>query len=273
IISRVKDISAHNLHLRLENRRGRDEISELTGTFNNMLDRLQASFETQNNFVSNASHELRTPLTTIIGEADLALSRPRSNEEYRESMLVIIREAEKLHSLTTHLLTLAQSGFDGRKQDWESLRIDELLWESMQAVENIEPASRHQWELESLPDNEADMNVIGNRHLLKQAFSNVLLNACKYSDYQKVQIALKPDASSIHLVVTDHGIGIPDAEQRYIFEPFYRASNTSRYEGHGVGLPLTRTIIRLHGGNIRVQSREGRGTTVYVTLPVSRVLA
>ncbi|HSC36308.1 MAG TPA: ATP-binding protein, partial [Chitinophagaceae bacterium] len=241
ITARVKDISSHNLHLRLESKKGKDEISELAGTFNNMLDRLEAAFETQNNFVSNASHELRTPLTTIIGEADLSLSRPRSNEEYRQSMQVIMQEAEKLQVLTTHLLTLAQSGFDGRKQDWELLRIDELLWEARQAVEEVAPSSRLQWRLESLPDNEADLNVQGNRQLLKLALSNILLNACKYSDNKKVLIELKPAASSILLRVTDEGIGIPAAEQRYIFEPFFRASNTKRYEGHGVGLPLTLT--------------------------------
>jgi signal transduction histidine kinase len=266
-MAQVRDISAHNLHLRLEAKKGRDEISELSNTFNNMLDRLQASFETQNNFVSNASHELRTPLTAIIGEAELALSRSRSDEEYRQSLQVITREAEKLRLLTGHLLTLAQTGFDGRKQSWEILRADELLWDTKHAVEEIEPGSRLQLQLDNLPEDERALCIMGNIYLLRQAISNILLNACKYSDHREVLAALKVSAGHVHILVTDKGIGIPAAEMRYIFDPFFRASNTLRYEGHGVGLPLARTIIRLHGGTIDIQSKEGAGTTVQVTIP------
>ncbi|HUP13293.1 MAG TPA: HAMP domain-containing protein, partial [Niastella sp.] len=95
LISKVQDISAHNLHLRLELKKGKDEMTELANTFNTMLDRLQTAFETQNNFVSNASHELRTPLTTIMGEADIALKKARTNEEYRQTLQIILNEAGK----------------------------------------------------------------------------------------------------------------------------------------------------------------------------------
>ncbi|WP_315813987.1 histidine kinase dimerization/phospho-acceptor domain-containing protein [Paraflavitalea speifideaquila] len=127
ITRRVEDISAHNLHLRLQEGIGKDEITALAQTFNNMLDRLETSFETQNNFVSNASHELRTPLTTIIGEAEIALSKARSEQEYQQSLQVILREAARLQHLTASLLKLAQAGFDGRKQEWGILRMDESL--------------------------------------------------------------------------------------------------------------------------------------------------
>ena len=129
ITEKVKEISSENLHLRLSEDIAKDELSELTGTFNNMLDRIETSFETQNNFISNASHELRTPLTAIIGEADVVLTKTRSTEEYVEALKIILQEAEKLDNKTKALLFLAQTGFNGKVQKFEKIRIDQLIWD------------------------------------------------------------------------------------------------------------------------------------------------
>lgn len=267
----VKDISAHNLHLRLPDRQGSDEIAELAQTFNNMLDRLEASFETQNNFVSNASHELRTPLTTIIGEAEIALSKARTEDQYKQSLQVILKEAARLQHLTASLLKLAQSGFDGQKQEWGILRMDELLLNVKRTVDEIEPNNRVKISLH-LPDEERLVSVRGNDHLLHLALTNIVLNACKYSDNKSVLLSLVASDNKIVIAVVDEGIGIPAGEVKYIFDPFFRASNTNHYEGYGIGLPLTHTIIRLHKGEIRIQSQVGKGTTVVVTLPALREL-
>ncbi|WP_276481746.1 HAMP domain-containing sensor histidine kinase [Paraflavitalea pollutisoli] len=266
IMNQVKDISVQNLHLRLKEGDGKDELTELSRTFNNMLDRLEASFETQNNFVSNASHEFRTPLTSIIGEAEIALSRERSCEEYQQTLQVIQQEASRLQHVTKGLLQLAQSGFDGKKQDWGFIRIDELIMNVKRTTDEIEPNNRVKVSLQ-MPELEKLVTVQGNEHLLHQALSNIVLNACKYSDNKSVLLSLTTSENRIIIVIVDEGIGIPAGEVKYIFDPFFRASNTNRYEGYGIGLPLTHTIIRLHKGDIRIQSREGKGTTVIVTLP------
>jgi signal transduction histidine kinase len=266
LIRKVQNISAHNLHLRLETKKGKDEMTELAHTFNTMLDRLQTAFETQNNFVSNASHELRTPLTTIMGEADIALKKARTNEEYRQSLQVILHEAGKLDHLTSSLLALAQSGFDGKKQRRSLVRMDELLWEVKQAVDELHPNKRVQLHFGELPPNEQQLSVEGNYHLLKLALTNIAVNACKYSNDLPVQLMLQVVKQKIRIGIVDQGIGIPAPELKYIFEPFYRASNTNRYEGHGVGLPLARNIIRLHKGEMTIKSEEGKGTSVEITL-------
>lgn len=266
LISKVQDISAHNLHLRLETKKGRDEMTELAHTFNTMLDRLQTAFETQNNFVSNASHELRTPLTTIMGEADIALKKARTNEEYRQSLQVILHEAGKLDHLTSSLLALAQSGFDGKKQRQSLVRMDELLWEVKQAVDELHPDNQVQLHFGELPPNEQQLSVEGNYHLLKLALTNIAVNACKYSNDRPVQLTLQVVKQKIRIGIVDEGIGIPAPELKYVFEPFYRASNTNKFEGHGVGLPLARNIIRLHKGELVIRSEEGKGTTVEITL-------
>lgn len=266
LISKVQDISAHNLHLRLELKKGKDEMTELANTFNTMLDRLQTAFETQNNFVSNASHELRTPLTTIMGEADIALKKARTNEEYRQSLQIILNEAGKLDHLTSSLLALAQSGFDGKKQRRTIVRMDELVCEVKAAIDELHPENHVQLHFGELPPSEQQVSVEGNYHLLKLAITNIVVNACKYSNDRPVQLSLQVEKKKIKIRVVDEGIGIPASELKYVFDPFYRASNTDRFEGHGVGLPLARNIIRLHNGELLIKSEVNKGTIVEIVL-------
>lgn len=269
IIARVGMVGADNLHLRLEDRKEDDEIAELSSTFNNMLNRLETAFETQNNFVSNASHELRTPLTTIYGEAEVSLSRNRSEEEYRHTLNIILTHAEKLQHLTNSLLNLAQTGFDGKKHLLNPIRIDELLMEVKETINNIIPDNKIHFDFTEIPATPEQLTVKGNYNLLKLGFSNVMENACKYSGNNDVCVKLSIKGKRLSVTVTDKGIGIPDNELKHIYDPFFRASNTGNFEGYGIGLPLTRNIFRLHKGEIHVSSISGKGTRVDLLLPVA----
>jgi signal transduction histidine kinase len=267
ITSRVKDIRAHNLHLRLDTPVSKDEMSELALTFNNMLDRLETAFETQNNFVSNASHELGTPLTAIIGEAELALNKQRPEEQYRQSLSVILKEAERLEHITKSLLSLAQTGFDGKKQHLEKIRTDELIFTVKETIDRINPENKVAIDYTMLPEEEDRLIILGNAQLLQLALSNIVQNACKYSDNRPASIALAATDKNNLIIIKDSGIGIPAQDMPFIYDPFYRASNTGGYKGYGIGLPLARNIIRLHGGNIIVNSWENEGTEIRITLP------
>lgn len=269
LIKKAKGISAENLHQRLDPVKGKDEIAEISQTFNDMLDRLETAFETQNNFIGNASHELRTPLTVISGEAELAISRIADTEpEIQKSLMTIQSEAERLSNILTSLLTLAQSGFDGQKQRWEQIRLDELLLEVKSGIDMINPINQIKLDFSGLPENFDNINLYGNANLLKLAVSNIVSNACKYSDNSIVDLALSVTPANIVISVKDRGIGIPEGELQHVFEPFFRASNTGRYKGYGVGLPLSLTIIRLHKGSISIQTNEESGTTINVLLPL-----
>jgi signal transduction histidine kinase len=268
ITDKVKDISAHNLHLRLDTGRGEDEIAELSSTFNNMLDRLETSFETQNNFVSNASHELSTPLTVIIGEAELSINRQRSQEETDKSFSVILSEAERLQGIIRSLLNLAQTGFNGIKQTWELIRLDELIWSVKETLDNIDPDNQVQIDYSLLPEDEESLKISGNEQLLKLALSNIILNGCKYSNNAPVVVALAATNENLIIIVKDTGVGIPAREIPYIYDPFFRASNTVNFKGYGIGLPLARNIIRMHKGDLQVISRENVGTEVRISLRI-----
>lgn len=269
ITEKVKEISSENLYLRLKDNNSNDELNELAKTFNQMLDRIETSFETQNNFISNASHELRTPLTAIIGEADVTLSKPRKKEDYIESLNIILQEADKLDNKTKALLFLAQTGFNGKVQKFEKLRIDELLWDVKQNLENLNPKNKIFINMELLPENPAKLKANGNKQLLHLALSNIISNGCKYSNFNLVTISIGSSDDFIYVVIKDNGIGIPKNELKYIYDPFFRASNTKKYEGYGIGLPLSKNIIRMHDGKLLVNSIENEGTTVQITLPTS----
>jgi signal transduction histidine kinase len=255
--------------LRLDSRNNNDEIGDLEKTFNNMLDRLETSFETQNNFISNASHELSTPLTTIIGEAEVTLSRPRTTDEYIESIEVILRKAERLENITKSLLFLAQTGFNGKVQKFDTVRVDELLWDVKNTIDKINPDNNIHINLSLMPENPEKLAIKGNPQLLHIAVSNIIGNACKYSDNKPVIVSLGTSIDKVIIVVKDSGIGIPKEELKYIYDPFFRASNTKNHKGYGIGLPLARNIVRIHKGEIRVSSALNEGTTVQVTFPIA----
>ncbi len=268
ITDKVKQISSENLHLRLDSRNNTDELAELINTFNDMLDRIETAFETQNNFISNASHELRTPLTAIIGEADVILSKERSAEEYVESIKIILQEAERLDEKTNALLFLAQTGFNGKVQQFDRLRIDQLIWDVKSTIEKLNPKANIHIDMSMLPEDPTKLKVKGNEQLLHLALTNIISNACKYSDNRLVNVSLGASDDNVVIVVRDKGIGIPNSDLKYIYDPFFRASNTKQYEGYGVGLPLTRNIIKMHQGKISVSSLLGGGTTVQIKIPI-----
>lgn len=268
VTNKVKSISSENMHLRLEVADKSDELSVLAKTFNDMLDRIETAFETQKNFISNASHELNTPLTSIIGEADVALSKIRNPEDYIESLSVILEEAEKLDKKTRALLLLARTGYNGKTQTFDKVRMDQLLLDVQETVLKINPKAKIHLDFSLLPESPTKLKVKGNEQLLHLAFSNVVLNGCKYSSNQDVQVSLGASQSEVIVIIKDKGVGIPAEELQFIYDPFFRASNTQNFDGYGIGLPLTRNVINIHGGEIIINSVENSGTTVEIKLPI-----
>lgn len=267
ITDKVRQISTDNIHLRLEEPTNNHEIGELASTFNQLLDRLETAFEIQKNFISNASHELGTPLTVIIGEADLALRKERSSEVYQEAIQNILTQAERLDQITKSLLFLAQSGYQGDKPTREIIRTDQLLWDVKETFDKLSPKNHIFIDLSEVPEDPKRLKIMGNRQLLLVAFSNIIGNACKYSHYKPVTISIKATDSEVIMAIIDQGIGIPEEEISQIFNPFFRASNSQLFEGYGIGLPLSRNVIKMHNGHLKVDSQVGIGTTFTIRFP------
>ncbi len=265
----VKQISTHNIHLRLPNTESNTEISELVSTFNDLLNRIETAFETQKNFISNASHELGTPLTAIIGEADVVLMKDREPADYKESLQKIAKQAGRLDQITRSLLFLAQTAYKGKKISFETVRADELIWEVKETINKLNPDNRIVIDSSLFPEDPQKLGVTANKQLLHLAIANILNNACKYSHNQPVSVSIAAGNNQVIIIIKDQGVGIPEDEIQFIYDPFFRASNTHFFEGYGIGLPLSRNIVRLHNGVLQVSSVVNKGTTVQIKLPLA----
>ncbi|MFD2245545.1 HAMP domain-containing sensor histidine kinase [Pontibacter ruber] len=268
VVSEVEKISASDLHLRLSNADGKDELSHLAKIFNNMLDRLETAFEMQSTFVSNASHELRTPLTAMIGELEVALMKPREPEEYKRVLQSMLEDARLLTELSNGLLQIAQASIDSSKISYTYLRFDELVWMARDQAVKRQPNTHFDINFEELPEDEDRLMVKGNEALLLIAIVNVLENAAKFSPAgHPVSVLIAADKERVLLKVRDKGLGIAKDDLKHVFVPFFRAYNVRNITGHGIGLPLTERILKLHRGSISVHSIIHEGTEVVVTLP------
>lgn len=264
----VDRITAQDLHRRVDGTRlrasGRDELTRLAHTFNRLLGRLETSFEGQRTFVRNASHELRTPLTASIGELQVLLAREREPAAYREGAASVLAELLQLKLLLNHLLDMAQA--DGAVPLTEDVRLDELLWEVRAAVPPAQRGRVHV-DLGPLPDDAAAFEIKGHRALLARALGNLLDNALKYSPAPlPVSLTLRRRTNGVCLQVTDAGRGINAADLSHVFQPFFRAADVRGVAGHGVGLPLARRIVELHGGTLTLAPAPGGGTVAEVWL-------
>jgi signal transduction histidine kinase len=265
--NKAKIISATNLDLRLSSNGSKDELAELANTFNEMLNRLENSFDAQKNFVSNISHELRTPLAAIITELELSTNKERTIEEYKTAIQKALKDAKKLVRIFNSLLDLAKASYDPSEIVFKSVRIDEILMDARQQVQKANPEYKIDIHFENDFENDNQISVNGNEYLLKVAFANLMENGCKFSSDHQCIVSVLFNEENIKLKFTDKGIGISEDDIQNIFTPFYRGENKKFSEGTGIGLYLTQRIIQLHKGSIRVQSLRGKGTTFTIELP------
>jgi len=163
---------------------------------------------------------------------------------------------------------IAQTGFDGKIQKMDKVRMDQLLWDVIETAKRINSKNNVYMDLSMLPDNPKKLKVQGNEQLLHLAMANIINNGCKYSNFQQVKVSLGATDDHVYIIIKDNGIGIPGSEMDKIYDPFFRASNTKNYEGYGIGLPLARNIIRIHNGELIVNSKENVGTTVQIRFPI-----
>ncbi len=268
VVRQVDKITIASLDMRVNEGNGTDEIAQLAITFNRMLERLESAFEMQRSFVSNASHELRTPLTSITGQIEVSLMNPRTQAEYEAILESVLEDIKNLNALSNGLLDLAKASSDISAIALHPLRIDEILWETR--AELIDRKKDYKISIEFIQpiDDDKELIISGNHHLLKTAIANLMDNACKFSPDKSAEIFLSVKAKIIVAEFTDKGIGIDPEDLEKIFHPFFRANNAKNISGNGLGLTLTDKIILIHHGTIAIESQLKKGTKVTVTIPL-----
>jgi signal transduction histidine kinase len=267
LVEKVKNITATNLDLRVDEGNHKDEIASLAITFNEMLNRLENSFDAQKQFVSNISHELRTPLTAMLTELQLTAAKERTIEEYKHTIEHVVADTQKLIRLSNSLLDFAKANYDQTEISFKETRIDEVLLDARNEVIHHQPAYKVNIVFEQEIENDDHISVKGNEYLLKTAFINLMENGCKFSNNKQSVVAISYDAQNTIIRFSDNGIGISENELPDIFTPFYRGKNKNYASGNGIGLSLTKKIITLHKGNISIKSTVGAGTTITISLP------
>jgi len=263
----AKSISVGDLNTRLDVVDSHDELKELAETFNEMLNRIQTSFEQQNTFVSDASHELRTPLAVIQGYANLLQRWGKEDKDVlQESLDAIKSEADYMKELVDKLLFLASTDKKQQKLETAPFSLNELVEEVVKDSRIIDSEHAITGEVNGI------ITVEGDRALIKQALRIFVDNSIKYTPpggLIDINCSMRGDKAVI--IIKDTGQGIAEEDLPYIFNRFYKAdkSRTREKGGAGLGLAIAHWIIEQHHGKIKVESIKNKGTQVITTLPAS----
>ena len=263
ILKELKEINAHDLSARLKSTQNKDEINQLITEVNNLLERLEESFERITQFSSDASHELKTPLTIIRGEIEIALRKERTIEDYKEALNNSLNEITIIEQTINDLLFLAKNKKDLIGEKEEIFYLDELVDESISELKSF--AKLHEIELELIINDSTEIKGFPN--LLKIAIKNAIKNAIQFSHKNsKVILNIFEKNDEIIVSIQDFGIGIPKDEQSKIFEKFYRTdkSRNKNSGGTGLGMSIMKKIIDIHNGKINIESTENKGTIVEI---------
>lgn len=264
--NQIRDITATSLARHVEAGNEQDELAQLARSFNELLDRLRKTFDSQKNFIANASHEMRTPLTTISGQLEVILLKARSPAEYGTSLRSVLEDMHALNRLADRLLLMAQAENKAPVSSFLPVRVDEVLWQSRSEVLRTDTRNSVEMEMDGV-EEEGDLIVQGNENLLRSLMTNLIENACKYAEDHRARVVLRNEGNEVRISVADKGPGISPEDHERVFEPFYRATNTGGAKGHGIGLSLARRIAELHGGRITLTSAIGDGALFTVHLP------
>ncbi|MEK6374021.1 MAG: ATP-binding protein [Acidobacteriota bacterium] len=270
--AKARQISAETLDERIAVGNERDELGFLATTLNDLLERLQRSFESQRRFMADASHELRTPVAIIQGEADVTLSRAdRSQAEYRESIGIMQNAARKLTRIVQNLFLLARTDAGNYPIQKTRFYIDEVIGQSGRAMRSVAQARQ----IELTCETTSDAVIVADEDLIHRMLFNLIDNALKFTPVGgSVGIRSERSGDMVTIRISDRGAGVRLEDQPHIFERFYRADRVRRRDsagaamgGAGLGLPIARWIAEAHGGTLTLERSDSSGSSFVIALP------
>ena len=266
MINTLKHITAENLKLKIHIPDTKDEVRRLADTFNDMIERLDRSFSSQQNFIKDISYELKAPLFILKGELAAVLDKSYSREEYEAILRKGLEELDQFSQIIDNLIVLAR--FDNSQMPLEIKRVNltRVIEEVVKAAKDV--AGEKDIVLSSFLQDVIILD--GDEERLRKLFTNLVDNAVKYTRRNgKVIVAAHRGKDSANITVSDTGIGIPDDELSYIFDRFYQINKSrSAKNGFGLGLSIAKSIAESHKGKIIVESQPGKGSTFTVALPI-----
>lgn len=246
---KIKNINENNLDTRIESKSNKNEIALIANEFNFMMDRIEVSYEKQKEFTANASHELRTPLSRITSQIENEVADPETNFKSKTFLNTILSDVNQLTELISSLLILSK--IDNQKKDnLQSNRMDEILFSAIEKLNATFPDFVILFEMEENDNLDTALEIKGNKNLLEIALSNVLKNACVYSDNKQAKIKISTKDNNLIIAISNTGKTIHKTEQKNLFQPFMRGKNATGTAGFGLGLRIVKRILTLHNATI-----------------------
>ncbi len=270
IAAAARKISAGDLETRAPVSGRQDEIDQLAGTLNHMLDRIQTLIRGIGEMSDNIAHDLKSPVTRIRGLAEVTLTTGRSGDDYEDMAANTIEECDRLLEMINAMLFISRAEAGVREHRPETVELAALVGDAVRLFETTALDKQLHLDFEAAPD----ARVEGDARMLQRMIANLLDNAIRYTPAGgRVNVAIAPLAEDrVKIDFRDTGIGIAAVDQERIFERFYRCDPSRSESGSGLGLSLARAVARAHGGEITVESTPGEGSTFSVILPVKAVV-
>lgn len=267
MLKTIEEITDNNLDKRIKPTNSNDELDKLAHNFNDMLDRIQNSFELEKRFVANTSHEYRTPLTAIKGQIEVALMNERDTIYYKRLLNSINDDIDRLVGLQTALSDLVKAKRAPNKDNFKYIPFIEIAAEAKAYVQDAHADYKVDLYVNDYPENIDKSVVHADPMLMQSAIINLIDNACKFSSDKSATIVITFHDSYILLKVSDKGVGIAEHDLPHIFDAFYRSADRATTKGYGIGLSLVKRIAEIHDSSIEVESTIGVGTTFYLKIP------
>jgi heavy metal sensor kinase len=271
MVQRAEQITTERLHERLPVE-SNDELGNLGRVFNQMLSRIEQSFEQLRRFTADASHELRTPLASIRAVGEVGLQQDATPEEYRDIIGSMLEEINRLTGMIDSLLMLSRADAGQIQIKMEVFSLAEVMGEAASLLDMLMQEKNQSFSFES----GEEVLVRGDRLILRQAAINILHNAVKFTPAGgKISARISCGDSCIVMSVTDNGPGIPTEHLTKVFDRFYRVdpARSDGNKGAGLGLSIASWAARAHNGKIGLSPAPGGGCTFWIRLPMAFPLA
>jgi two-component system, OmpR family, heavy metal sensor histidine kinase CusS len=266
MVATAQQITSTHLDRRLTTPNPRDELGRLADTFNDMIARLQRSFDEIRRFTADAAHELRTPLASMRTQAEVALQSPRSADRDERVLEDLLEEIERLTRLVKQLLFLCREDARVAPGSLSPVQLDEIVRDVASHMQILARAKGLDLEMADI----TSCSGYGEADRLRQLFFNLLDNAIKYTPSGgRIRVSGECANGRLRFVVRDTGVGIPAEHLPRVFDRFYRVdpARSSELDGTGLGLSICRAISEAHHGWLEIESVLGGGTAVTFTMP------
>lgn len=266
LIDATKTIAKGDFSVRVKSDGEVGEICDLMNSFNLMAEELGSIEMFRTDFINTFSHEFKTPIVSIRGFARQLSKADITDEQRREYAEIIVMESEQLAKMSANVLLLSKLEHQSIISDQVNFSLDEQIRNNILLLESS-------WEKKNLeidPDL-SEVSYYGNAEILAHLWMNILTNAIKFTpEGGKISVRLSQNEKNVNVVVRDNGIGMSPETLSHVFEKFYQGDSSHSGQGNGLGMALVKRIVELCNGTISIESEEGKGTAVYVSLPKSK---